>query len=271
MEYVARALQAILPVAWTAAAAAYLVVFCRPTREAERWCGRLAALAVVLNVLLFAAVGLAGRPMVASSAGALASTALAVAGVHLILERRVGTRAIGIFPVGMAVVLTVASSTADLMQWPTTDVPPWSTGLHVLGAVFAYSGLLLAALYGALFLIQRHALRARRFGLFWERLPSLELLDQFSWHSLIAAAIFLTFTIGLGHRVGRTEGLAFEYYDPKVWFTNLIWLSCVLLVISRGVKRLRPATSAWISLVLFLLAVSNMFIVDRFSEVHPTF
>jgi len=271
METFARTLQALLPVAWTAAAAAYLMVFLRPTAETERWCGRLAGLAVVVNIALFAAVGLAGRPMIASTGGALASTALAVAGVHLILERRVGTRAIGIFPVSIAVVLTVAAGAVGVLQWPQAEFPRWSTGLHVLGAVFAYSGLLLASLYGALFLVQRHALRARRFGLFWERLPSLELLDQFSWHSLIAAAVFLTFTIGLGHRVGRTDELAFEYSDPKVWVTNLIWLGAVTLVISRGVRRLRPATSAWGSLVLFLLALSNMFIVDRFSDVHPTF
>jgi len=271
METTARALQTLVPVAWTAVAAAYLVGFRRPSADCERWCTRLAAIAVVLNCALFAAVGLSGRPMVASAGGALASMGLAVACVHLLLERRIGTRSIGLFPVVIALALTVAAASVDMLRLPTTEVPTWSTGVHVLGAVLAYSGLLLAALYGVLFLVQRHALRNRRFGLFWERLPSLELLDQFSWRSLIAAAVFLTLTIVFGHRVGRTEGLAFPYHDPKVWFTNLIWLSCVVLVISRGIKRLRPATSAWGCVLLFVLALGNMLIVDHFSEVHPTF
>ncbi len=271
METFARALQAIVPVAWTATAAAYVVAFYRPSAVGERACARLAALAIAFHVALFAAVGLAGRPMVASAGGALASMGLAVAGVHLVLERRIGTRSIGVFPIMIAVVLTLAAASVDMLRWPTTDVPQWSTGLHVLGAVLAYSGLLLAAVYGALFLVQRDALRKRRFGLFFERLPSLELLDQFSWHSLVAAAVFLTFTIGLGHRVGRTDGLEFPYHDPKVWFTNLIWLTCVVLVVGRRVRRVRPATSAWGCVVLFTLALGNMLIVDHFSQVHPTF
>lgn len=270
MEALARVLQALVPAAWTAAAAAYLLVFRRQDPGADRWCRPLAFLAAGLHVLLFAGVGLAGRPMVASAGGVLASMGLAVAGVHLFLEGRIRTRAIGIFPVSIAVALSVAGAAANMLRVPTTELPRWSTGVHVLGAVLAYSGLLLASLYGALFLLQRRALRTRRFGLLWERLPSLELLDQFSWRSLVAAVVFLTLTIAFGHVVGRAPGLEFDYYDPKIMFTNLLWLGSLLLAASRGFGWMRPATSAAACIGLFAVALSNMLIVDLFSRVHPT-
>lgn len=271
MEHLARLLQALAPAAWTAAAAAYLLVFRRDDRGADRWCRRLGFGAVVLQVLLFAAVGLAGRPMVASAGGVLASMGLCVAGVHLFLEGRIGTRSIGVFPMSIALLLSLGGAAADMLRMPTAALPKISTSVHVFGAVLAYSGLLLAALYGVLFLLQRWSLRSRRYGLLFERLPSLELLDQFSWRSLLAAVVFLTLTIAFGHVVGKAPGLGFDYYDPKIMFTNLIWLGCLLLTASRGFKWLRPATSAWGCVVLFTFAIGNMLIVDMFSRVHPAY
>ena len=271
MEILARILQALVPAAWTATAAAYLLVFRREDLGADRWCRRLAFGAIGVNVLLFVAVGLAGRPMVASAGGVLASMGLAVAGVHLFLEGRIGTRAIGIFPMSVALVLSLGGAAADMLRLPSAAMPRLSTGVHVFGAVLAYSGLLLAALYGVLFLLQRHSLRSRRFGLLFERLPSLELLDQFSWRSLLAAVAALTLTIAFGHVVGRTPGLEFDYYDPKIMFTNLIWTGCLLLTTSRGFKWIRPATSAWGCVILFSFAIGNMLFVDMFSRVHPAY
>lgn len=271
MESLARILQATVPAAWTAAAAAYLLVFRREDAAADRWCRRLAFLAVALSVALFASVGLAGRPMVASAGGVLLSMGLAVAGVHLFLEGRIGTRSIGIFPISVAVALSLCSAAADMLRLPTTDMPRWSTAAHVFGAVLAYSGLLLSALYGALFLLQRRALRQRTFGLLFDRLPSLELLDQFSWRSLLAAVVFLTLTIAFGHVVGRAPGLGFDYYDPKIMFTNLLWLGCLLLSTTRALKWVRPATAAWGTVILFAFSIGNMLVVDMFSRVHPAY
>ncbi len=268
MEGLARFLIVLAPAVWTASAAAYLSVFVREDRAAETWARRLALTAVVLQLAASGTVGALGLPMVASPGGAIAFMGLAVAAVHLVLESRIGVRTIGFFPVAIAAGLSLAGASTDVLRRPETQLPAWSTGAHVLGAVLAYAGLLLAALYGALYLLQRRAMRRRRFGLLWERLPSLELLDQFSWRSLVAAAAFLTFSIAMGHVMGRSPGLAFEYSDPKIMFTNMIWLAAVLLALSRGFHWLRPARSAAGCLLLFASAVGNMLLVDLVSRVH---
>ncbi len=268
MESLARLLQAALPVAWTAAAAAYLLVFLRGERPADRWCRPLAVGAAAAHTVLLVLVGLSAHTAFTSPAFLISAVGLSVALVHVVLEGRVGSRTTGVFPASIVLVLVVVSSALDLLG-PAPDLPRWSTAVHVAGAILAYAGLLLSSLYGTLFLMQQRAMRSRRFGLLWQRLPSLELLDQFSVRSLVAAAIFLTLTIGFGHVVGTAPDLAFAYSDPKIMFTNMIWLGAVLIVVSRRLHWMRPAASAWGAIVLFVVAVGNMLIVDSFSSVHP--
>jgi len=135
--------------------------------------------------------------------------------VHLVLERRAKDRAIGIFPVAAAALFALAGAAADPTRRPDPSIPHGTTALHVTGAILGYAGLLLAALFGALYLVQRRALKAKKFGLFWDRLPSLELLDEFSSRSLVAGVVFLTFTIAFGHLVRRAAPQAESYWTRR--------------------------------------------------------
>jgi ABC-type uncharacterized transport system permease subunit len=193
---------------------------------------------------------------------------LAVGVVHLLLERRANDRAIGFFPIAAAALFALAGSAADPLRRPDPSIPPATTAIHVAGAILGYAGLLLAALFGALYLVQRRAMKAKRFGLFWERLPSLELLDSFSSRSLVAGVLFLTLTIAFGHAVRHATPSAGTYWDAKIIATNLLWVVGLAVVVSRRFLRFRPAPAAVASVVLFLLAMANLFVVDVFSRVH---
>lgn len=268
MEFVIRFLDALVPAAWTAAAAAYLMVFVRDDQGALRWAPRLAWTAVAIHLLAIGAVGALGFCPMLDTGSVVSGLGLAVGAVHLVLEGRAGNRAIGVFPAAAVALFALAGAASDPLKRPSTTLPHGTTAIHVTVAVLGYAGLFLAALFGALYLVQQGALKKHRFGLFWERLPSLELLDSFSRRSLAAGAIFLTLTIGFGHLVRRelppTEG----YWDAKVVATNLIWLSAVLVVLGRLFSRLRPAFCAVASVALFGMAMVNMVVVDIFSHVH---
>ena len=75
-------------------------------------------------------------------------------------------------------------------------------------------------------------------------------------------------TISVGHLVRGATGRTETYWDAKIVATDLIWLACVVVVALRRLGRMRPATSAVSALVLFALALSNLLVVDIFSEVH---
>ncbi len=272
MDMPLHLLDALVPSAYTAAAAAYLLVFLREDAGAARWSRRLTWLAITLHLLVFLAPYWLTAKFALSAGSVLSGMGVAVAVVYLWLEGRMKTRAIGVFPIALSGLFAIVGSAAGFPTAPPPgDLPPVSTALHIACAIVGYAGLLLAALFGALYLVQRHALRARRFGLFWERLPSLELLDAFSSKSLLAGAAFLTVLIGVGHVLRRDVAPQESYFDAKIMATNLLWLGAVVVALGRSLHRLRPFASAVASLALFAFALGNMFVVDAFSRVHKDF
>lgn len=268
MESVVRLFAALVPAAWVAAAAAYLVLFVRQDAGADRWAPRLAWTAVVIHVAGLGAVGVLGVCPMLVAGSVVSGLGLAVGFVHLVLERRVKDRAIGVFPVAAAALFALAGAAADPMRRPDPSIPHGTTAIHVTGAILGYAGLLLAALFGALFLVQQRALKAKKFGLFWERLPSLELLDEFSSRSLVAGVVFLTLTIAFGHVVRRAVPQVESYWDAKIIATNALWLVGLVVVLARRFLKFRPTFAAVASVALFVLAMANLFVVDVFSKVH---
>lgn len=270
MEALVRALHVVVPVLWTAAAAAYLVTFVRDDFGAACWGFRLLVLAIVAHLGEFAATAAIGIPPMVQPGAIVSGMGLATALIYLGLERRIGRATIGIFAIGTVALLAVAGNAAgDPFATPPAGLPTGKTSLHVAAAIVGYSGLLLAATFGALLLAQQGALRRRSFGLFWERLPSVELLEAFTTGSLLAATVFLTVTIGLGHLTRHDSDRMGPYWqEPKIVATNLLWLLTLVTYAARKAKRLRPRTVALASLGLFAVAMANLTIVNRISKVH---
>jgi ABC-type uncharacterized transport system permease subunit len=268
MDALIRLLAVATPAAWTAAAVLYLFVFLREDAAAERWAPRAAWAAAAIHVLALASPGMRGICPMVLPASMVSGLGLAVGAVHLCVESRARDRAIGVFPITIAALVSLASAVVDPLHRPAGALPPASTAIHVTGAILGYAGVLLAALFGTLYLVQRHALKRHRFGLFWERLPSLELLDAFSRRSLVAGVVFLTLTIGFGHLVRRAVQTDESYWDAKIVATNLLWLTALVVVVARRFDRIRPVTSAFASVGLFVLTLANLLVVDLFSRVH---
>jgi len=268
VEAIVRLFAALTPAAWTAAAAAYLVVFVKGDAGALRWAPRLAWTAAAVHAAGFLAVGARGVCPMLVPGSVVSGLGLAVGVIHLLLERRADDRAIGIFPISAAALFAVGAAAADPLGRPDPSTPVGTTAVHVTCVVLGYAGLLLAAMFGALYLVQQRALKRHRFGLFWERLPSLELLDQFSRRSLAAGLLFLTLTIGFGHVVRRATAPDGAYWEAAVVATNAVWLACLAVVAARRFGKIRPTASALAAVGLFLLAMADMVVVEVLSDVH---
>ena len=71
-------------------------------------------------------------------------------------------------------------------------------GFHVLSALVGYSGITISAVYGFLYLRMYNELKASRFGLIFERLPNLEILETLSFYSAVIGFILLSLAMGIG-------------------------------------------------------------------------
>ncbi|MEI7437218.1 MAG: cytochrome c biogenesis protein CcsA, partial [bacterium] len=101
---------------------------------------------------------------------------------------------------------------------------PW-LALHVVTAYAAYGVFTLASINAAVYLMQDSSLKHKRFGIIWERLPSLETLDQLM--SRLVGLAFLLFSIAIivGFILVHRSGGGDEWFtDPKVGATVATWI-----------------------------------------------
>ncbi len=107
-------------------------------------------------------------------------------------------------------------------------------GLHVSAALIGYTAISLSAVYGFLYLMLYHEIKSTRFGLIYNRLPNLEMLETMSNRAEACGFLMLTIAIVVGIFWLPRVFDRFSYWDPKLIGTLVIW--CIYAV-GLGAKR----------------------------------
>ncbi len=192
----------------------------------------LAAGATVLAALLaFGWVRAAAIP-VFSRFEAMTCYALALSGAYLLLGASCHARGIAflLIPVATVILLSGVSAGGGAAGAPVPVQGPW-LALHVVTAFAAYGVFTLASISAAVYLIQDNNLKHKRFGVLWERLPSLEALDQNMSLLVGLAFLFLTSSIVVGFVLVHASGGGDAWLtDPKVAATFATWILLAVFV-----------------------------------------
>jgi len=186
---------------------------------------------ILAGVLIFRGVRAASIP-VFNRFEALTCYALALSGAYLILTAYRAMRGIAGLLIPYAAVVLLAGVLALGMDSgaPVPVFGPW-LALHALTAYAAYGVFTLASILAAAYLIQDSNLKRKRFGVVWERLPSLEALDHVMSRLVGVAFLLLTVSIMLGFALVRQSGGGEEWLtDPKVLATVAFWILLAVLV-----------------------------------------
>lgn len=149
----------------------------------------------------------------------------AIAFSYFVLELLSDIRGTGVFIIAIALIFQVISSIfiQDLSEVQEV-LRNRLLGLHVISALLGYSGFTMSAVYGLLFTILYKEIKLNKFGLIFDRLPSLETLEKMSFYSVVIGFVLLTFAITIGV-VWLPEAFPnFSYLDPKLVSTLLIWI-----------------------------------------------
>jgi ABC-type uncharacterized transport system permease subunit len=142
---------------------------------------------------------------------------------------------------------------------------PWF-GFHTVTAVLGYTGFAVSAVYSTLFLLLYGDLKRRRFGFFFDRLPSLEILSKAAIHAATLGLVFLSAAI-VGGAVGWVREMnAPVLLEPKVVSTLLVWLVYAIGVGLYHFTGWRGIRCIGITLVAFLLMLASTLLVPAFLE-----
>lgn len=126
---------------------------------------------------------------------------------------------------------------------------------HISTAFLGHAAFTLAFLGGLLYLLQEHHLKAKKFGFFYRRLPSLEHLDALNYYCLTVGFPLLTVGIISGSLYAQYALGTFWRWDPKETMTLSAWLVYAALLHERLAVGWRGRRAALMAIFGFLVLV----------------
>ncbi len=214
-----------------------------------------------------------GMPPMTGRTGAVSTFVWMLAVSYLSIEVSTDERGIGIFVTPLLVALQGLVAHGEM---PTT-VPAFFDGpfvaLHVGAALFAYASFALACVIGITYVLLFRELKRRSPGLFFQRLPSLQVLDRMNMRAITIGWALLTLGLAGGAAWLRTVGAEMvddprlphmTLADPKILMALATWLLYGLLLATRRWGGLAPRRAAWLSVIGFALVLLNFLPVAYF-------
>ncbi len=179
------------------------------------------------------------------------------------IELRTKASATGFFILFLAFAFQTASSA---FIRPRFDIPEYLhsivLGFHVSAALLGYTAISLSAAYGFLYLMLYHEIKSSRFGLIYNRLPNLEMLETMSHRAEVFGFVALGVAIVIGVIWLPRVFHDFSYWDPKLVGTLVIWC---LYALALGAKRRlgwQGRKTMIITLVAFCFVFLSMTVIN---------
>jgi len=248
----------VLPLLYLALLIDYGATFFLRTRTHMRRPWLVGVIAV--HAALLVARGIhEGHPPVTATSEILSLLAIAMAAVYAYVEFVHKDRRTGVFVLLLAFLFQYTSTILLAGRAaPAETVPAAWSRLHVLPALVAYTALAFAGIYGLLYLLAQRSLRLHRFGVFFDRLPPLDLLGTMTWHALVTGFVFMTITIASAPVMFGTggEGAMTAKVISKIIAGSVGWLVCAAAVLGRWLGKWPPSRIAGIAVAGFLVVMA---------------
>lgn len=198
--------------------------------------------------------------------------AFAVSFSYFILELVTDIRGTGLFILVFSFIFQIISSIfiEDLIEVKEV-LRSNLLGIHVLHALLGYAGITISAVYGFLYLVLYKDLKNNIYGLIFQRLPNLEILEKMSFYSAVIGFITLSIAILIGFVWLPVAFPNFSYFDPKLVASIIVWLMYGAGILFKFTGKWRGKKVVTLSVVGFLLAISSTIITNFIAKSFHSF
>jgi len=132
--------------------------------------------------------------------------------------------------------------------------------IHIITIYVSYAAFFAASLAAALYLVQDNAIKSKRRGVIFSRLPSLSFLDRFNYRSIGLGFPILTISILSGFVWTKSiYGIYWQGYNSRQLYSLVLWLSYALILHVRLKARLRGRKVAILSIAAFFMMALTLF------------
>ena len=198
--------------------------------------------------------------------------AFAISFSYFILELLTDIRGTGPFIIIISIVFQIISTLyiEDLKEVKEV-LRSNLLGIHVISALIGYAGITISAVYGVLYLILYNELKLNKFGLIFNRLPSLEILERLSFFAAIIGFVFLTITIIIGIIWLPIAFPKISFLDPKLIGTFAVWLLYSFGLVNKFIGRWRGKKLIILSIIGFSLAIFSTILTNFLAKSFHSF
>jgi cytochrome c-type biogenesis protein CcsB len=238
---------------YTTSAAAYVAFLFRQDNRLQRW-GRQAILAgfVCHSLMLLTESLRLGHIPAQNLPETLSIAGWSLAGVFLVFQYRFRLKVLGIIAAPLAAACTTSGLLLPGVPLKESAVlKSYWLSTHILSIFIAEAAFALACGIGILYLLQENAIKTKRRGFFFRRLPSLDLLDTTGYACIAIGFALLTFGLITGFVYAKAVWGRFWGWDPKEVWSGISWLLYAALLHQRLTVGWRGRKSALMAIAGF--------------------
>jgi len=192
-----------------------------------------------------------------------------VVGAFLLMRAKFEIKALGAFLSPLALILVLAAS---VLPKDLIDIDPALLGtfwfpVHVATAFIGDAIFALAAIFGAMYLIQERQLKSRRIGPWYRRLPSLSTLDELNYRCISVGFPFLTVGMITGSIwLQSAYGMLIDWSDARQTSSLVTWFLYAGLIHGRFVAGWRGRRTAVLAMAGFAIIAVTYFGLNHFFQ-----
>ena len=217
----------LVPLALYAAAfIGYALHFARRTPVSARLATTMLAAATLAHTFIIGMQTMeVGQVPVFGMASAVSMFVWLLAVAYLYMEVTTDERAMGVF----ILPLVIALQAIPAFSAPSTVRPAVLRGplfgIHVSSLLFAYASFALACVIGITYVLLFKEIKTKHLGVFYARLPSLQVLDQMNQRAIVVGWVFLTIGLvaGVVFAIAAKVPSMLSLEDPKIFVALICW------------------------------------------------
>jgi ABC-type uncharacterized transport system permease subunit len=171
-----------------------------------------------------------------------------------------------VFPLVFLLTFIGASSQQPFIMSSASARQGWLIA-HISLIFGGYAALVLSFSASLIYLIQEHALKAKRPVGFLSRLPALQVTDEIGFRSLLLGFPFMTAGLVAGMVIAQTSFGRIDFHDPKILLSSLMWVVYLVLVYTRWSAGWRGRRAAYLAAGTFAMAIVAWG-ANYFSKIH---
>ena len=191
---------------------------------------------------------------------------------YFLLELITDIRGTGPFIIIFSILFQVISSVyiQDLIQVKEV-LRNHLLGIHVFSALLGYSAITISAVYGLLYLLLYKEIKLNKFGLVFNRLPSLDVLETLSFYSAVIGFVLLSFAIFIGIIWLPKAFPKFSYADPKLIGTFTVWILYGIGITSKIFGKWQGKKVILLSVIGFVIAIMSTILSNFLAKSFHSF